>query len=77
MYRFLTPGRALHQLALDHTINTPKQIAIQLAILSGNNMTLIKLHSDHLSDAIMVYANVEPEKRNIIASSMIAALDMQ
>ena len=51
--------------------------AIQLAILTGNDMTLIKLHSDHLSDAVMVYANVQPEERNIIASSMIAALDRQ
>ena len=51
--------------------------SIQLAILSGNDITLIKLHSDHVSDAIMVYANVEPQKRNIIASSMITALDRQ
>ena len=68
----------LEQMGLDSTryhVHGYRHGAIQLAILSGNDITLIKLHSDHLSDAIMVYANVEPEKRNIIASSMVTALD--
>ena len=51
--------------------------SIQLALLIGNNITLIKLHSDHMSEAIMCYSHVEPEKRGVITESMIAALDRQ
>ena len=49
--------------------------SIQLAILHQGNMTLIRLHSNHLSDAIMCYANIDPAKRSAVSSAMVAALD--
>ena len=80
-YQFLKWFRyRLDQMGLDSSryhIHGYRHGAIQLAILSGNNITLIKLHSDHLSDAIMCYSHVEPEKRGVITQSMISALDRQ
>ena len=78
-YHFLKWFRGrLDQMGLDSArfhVHGFRHGSIQLAILSGNDITLIKLHSDHLSDAIMCYSHVEPAKRGVIASSMIEALD--
>ena len=80
-YQFLKWFRSrLDQMGLDSSryhVHGYRHGAIQCAILSGNNITLIKLHSDHLSDAIMCYSHVEPEKRGVITESMISALDLQ
>ena len=80
-YQFLKWFRSrLDQMGLDSSkyhIHGFRHGSIQLALLSGNNITLIKLHSDHMSDAIMCYSHVEPEKRGIITKSMITALDSQ
>ena len=80
-YQFLKWFRGrLEQMGLDSTkyhIHGFRHGSIQLALVSGNNITLIKLHSDHMSDAIMCYSHVEPAKRSVITSSMIAALDRQ
>ena len=80
-YQFVKWFRSrLDQMGLDSSryhVHGYRHGAIQLALLSGNNITLIKLHSDHMSDAIMCYSHVEPEKRGIITESMILALDLQ
>ena len=80
-YQFLKWFRSrLEQMGLDSSryhIHGYRHGAIQLALLSGNNITLIKLHSDHMSEAIMCYSHVEPEKRSAITESMISALDRQ
>ena len=49
--------------------------SIQLAMLHQGNITLIRLHSNHLSDAIMCYGNIDPNKRCAVSAAMIAALD--
>ena len=80
-YQFVRWFRSrLEQMGLDSKrfhVHGFRHGSIQWALLSGNNITLIKLHSDHMSDAIMCYSHVEPEKRAVITESMIAALDRQ
>ena len=50
---------------------------VQLALLSGNDITFAKLHSDNLADAVMSYAHADPVERGVITKSMIATLDRQ
>ena len=50
--------------------------SIQLAILHQGNMTLIRLHSNHMSDAIMCYSHVDPAKRKAVSVAMVTALDL-
>ena len=49
--------------------------SIQHAILHQGNMTLIRLHSNHMSDAIMCYSHVDPAKRRAVSAAMVSALD--
>ena len=51
--------------------------SIALAMLKQNNVTLIRLHSNHISEAIFCYSNVDPAKRTAVSAAMIAALDEQ
>ena len=49
--------------------------SIQLAMLHQPNVTLIRLHSDHVSDAIYCYSNIDPARRSAVSTAMITALD--
>ena len=51
--------------------------SISLAMLHHGDITLIRLHSNHLSEAIFVYSNIDPAKRTAVSASMVAALDEQ
>ena len=51
--------------------------SIQLALLHHNNLTLIRLHSNHISDAIFCYSNIDPARRSAVSSAMISALDQR
>ena len=60
---------------LEYFVHAFRHGSIQLAILHQGNLTLIKLHSNHLSEAIMVYSHIDPNKRSAVSAAMVAALD--
>ena len=49
--------------------------AVSLALVAEPNINLVKIQSDHLSDAIWSYAQVAVDKRLTVASRMVDALD--
>ena len=49
--------------------------AVSLALVAEPNINLVKIQSDHLSDAIWSYAQVAVDKRLSVASRMVDALD--
>ena len=51
--------------------------SIAWAMLHQGDITLIRLHSNHISEAIFCYSNIDPEKRTAVSAAMIAALDDQ
>lgn len=50
--------------------------AVALALASEPNLALVKLQSDHLSDSIWTYAQVELSKRQSVAAVMLDAVDL-
>ena len=48
--------------------------AISLALLHHSNVTLIKLYSNHVSDAILTYSQIPPEKRTDVYKAMLDAV---
>ena len=49
--------------------------SIAWALLHQKNVTLVQLQSGHISDCIFVYSQIEPERRQSVASAMLDALD--
>ena len=49
---------------------------VALALASEPNLALVKLQSDHLSDSIWTYAQVELSKRQSVAAVMLDAVDL-
>ena len=49
--------------------------AIALALSEEPNIAMIKLQSNHLSESVWVYSQVEASRRLSVASKMIDALD--
>ena len=49
--------------------------AISLALAEEPNINLIKIQSDHLSEAVWSYAQVDVNRRLSVASKMVDALD--
>ena len=48
--------------------------SIALALLHHDNVTLIKLHSNHISDCIMTYSQIPAEKRTAVYTAMLNAV---
>ena len=70
----------LDQMGLDSTrffVHGFRHGSIALAMLHQGDVTLIRLHSNHISDAIYVYSNIDPVRRTAVSAAMIAALDAQ
>ena len=51
--------------------------SIALALAVEQNVTLVKLHSNHISDCIYVYSQVDVERRKVVSTAMVDALDAQ
>ena len=49
--------------------------AIALALSEEPNLAMVKLQSDHLSDSVWVYSQVDVNRRLSVASKMLDALD--
>ena len=49
--------------------------SIAWALLHQNNVTLVQLQSGHMSECIFVYSQIEPERRQLVATAMLDALD--
>ena len=49
--------------------------AISLALVEEPNINMVKLQSDHLSEAVWCYAQVAVDRRLSVASKMVDALD--
>jgi hypothetical protein len=45
--------------------------SLATALLHEPNITLVRLSSNHLSDAIFVYSNIAPEKRFQVTRTML------
>ena len=51
--------------------------SIALALAVEQNVTLVKLQSNHLSDCIFVYSQVDVDRRKVVTSAMLDALDSE
>ena len=49
--------------------------AISLALVEDPNINMIKIQSDHLSESVWSYAQVDANRRLSVASKMVDALD--
>ena len=64
----------IKKLGLDPTLYRPhafRRGGIQLAVRLVSNFELIRIHSDHASDAIEAYTNLPPEHRYEVTEQMI------
>ena len=51
--------------------------SIALALAVEQNVTLVKLQSNHISDCIFVYSQVDVARRKVVAGAMLQALDQE
>ena len=51
--------------------------SIALALAVEQNVTMVKLQSNHLSDCIWVYSQVDMARRKVVAGAMVDALDRE
>ena len=65
------------KLGLDPALYKPhafRRGGIQLAVKLVPNFELVRIHSDHASDAIEAYTNLPAEERFLVTQSMMDAL---
>ena len=66
----------IKNLGLNPTLYRPhafRRGGIQLAVRLVSNFELVRIHSDHASDAIEAYTNLPPEHRYEVTTQMINA----
>ena len=49
--------------------------AVSLALTEEPNINMVKIQSDHLSDSVWTYAQVDVNRRASVAGKMVDALD--
>jgi hypothetical protein len=77
-YEFNTWFRArIAQMGLDSTryfVHGFRHGSLALALLHEPNVTLVRLNSNHLSDAIFTYSNIDPVKRFQVTQKMLSVV---
>ena len=66
----------ISKMGLDPALYKPhafRRGGIQLAVKLVSNFELVRIHSDHASDAIEAYTNLPPEDRFLVTQSMMNA----
>ena len=58
-----------------YTLHAFRHGGVQQALMSENNLALIKLTSDHTSDVILEYSHVPADRRLIISQKINRNLD--
>jgi hypothetical protein len=77
-YEFNTWFRSrIKQMGLDPTryfVHGFRHGSLALALLHEPNVTLVRLNSNHLSDAIFTYSNIDPVKRFQVTQKMLSVV---
>jgi hypothetical protein len=77
-YEFNSWFRArISQMGLDETryfVHGFRHGSLALALLHEPNVTLVRLNSNHLSDAIFTYSNIDPVKRFQVTQKMLSVV---